>query len=157
MKSREPFERLHIDITGPHPRSRRGNVYILTVSDAFSRWVEAFPLPNHEASTIARVLTEQVFCWFGTPITLLSDRGRDVDGVLMWRVCEILGVDKLRTTAYKPSTNAAIERFHRTLNAMLAKAVASYHRNWDTALPYVTFWQHIEALDMKLQAILRIC
>jgi len=112
-------------------------VYILTVSDAFSHWVEAFPLPNHEASTIARVLTEQLFCRFGTPITLLSDRGRDIDGVLMRKVCDLLGVDKLRTTAYKPSTNAAIERFHRTLNAMLAKAIRSHQRNWDVALPYV--------------------
>ena len=63
--------------------------------------------------------------------------GRDVDGALMRKVCDILGIDKLRTTAYKPSTNAAIERFHRTLNAMLAKAIASDQRNWDTALPYV--------------------
>ena len=115
LKTRAPFERLHIDLTGPHPRSRRGNTYILTCSNAFSKWTEAFAIPNKEAPTIARILTEQVFCRFGALISLLSDRGREIDGVLMREVCRLLGVDKLRTTAYKPSTNSGIERFHRCL------------------------------------------
>jgi len=34
MLASQPFERIHLDITGPHPRSRRGSVYIVTVVDA---------------------------------------------------------------------------------------------------------------------------
>ena len=58
-------------------------MYILTCTDAFSKSTEAFAIPNKEALTIARVLTEQVFCRLGTPMALLNDRGREVDGVLM--------------------------------------------------------------------------
>src|SRR3989442_7827605 len=36
----EVWERIAIDLTGPHNRSRSGNVYILTVIDLFSKWVE---------------------------------------------------------------------------------------------------------------------
>ena len=121
LKTGAPFERLHIVLAGPHPRSRRGNIYILTCSDAFSKWTEAFAIPNKEAPTIARILTEQVFCHFRAPISLLSDRGREVDGALMREVCRLLGIDKLRTTPYKPLTNAGIECFHRTLNTMIGK------------------------------------
>jgi len=32
-----------LDITGPHPRSRDGNEYILTVMDSFSKFAEAIP------------------------------------------------------------------------------------------------------------------
>jgi len=96
LKTGAPFERLHIDLTGPHPRSRRGNIYVLTCSDAFSKWTEAFAIPNKEAPTIVRILTEQVFCRFGAPISLLSDRRREIDGTLMREVCRLLGVDKLR-------------------------------------------------------------
>ena len=92
-------------------------------SDAFSKWTEAFAIPNKEAPTIARILTEQVFCRFGAPISLLSERGREIDGVLMREVCRLLGIDKLRTTPYKPSTNSGIERFHRTLNSMIGKMI----------------------------------
>jgi len=31
----------------------------------------------------------------------------------MRSVCKLLGIDKIHTTSYKPSTNAAVERFHQ--------------------------------------------
>ena len=132
-----PFERLHIDLTGPHPRSRRGSVYIVTCIDPFTKWAEAFPAPNKEAATVARIIVEQVICRYGTPIAILSDRGREVDGQLMADICQLLDIDKQRTTAYKASTNAAIERFHRTLNSMIGRMVDENHRDWDSLLPYV--------------------
>jgi len=46
-------------------------------------------------------------------------------------------IDKLRTTAYQPSTNGAVERFHRTLNTMLGKVVSDTQRDWDDKLPAV--------------------
>ena len=36
----EPWERVTIDITGNHPKSRNGNEYILTVIDHFTKWAE---------------------------------------------------------------------------------------------------------------------
>jgi len=46
-------------------------------------------------------------------------------------------IDKVRTTAYKPSTNGVAERFHRTLNTMLGKVVSDSQRDWDDKLPSV--------------------
>jgi len=80
MLTGAPFEKLHFNLTGPHPRTRRGSVYIVTCIDPFTKWAEAFPVPNKEAPTVARVLVEQVICRFGTPIAGISDRGREVDG-----------------------------------------------------------------------------
>ena len=48
-------------------------------------------------------------------------------------------IDKIRTTAYKPSTNGNIERFHGTLNAILAKWVSSHQRDWADKLAAVAF------------------
>jgi transposase InsO family protein len=132
-----PFERLSIDLTGPHCRSDRGHIWILTAADPFTKWTEAFPLRNKEAETVAKVLVDQVFARFGTPIALLSDRGKEVDSSIMRAVCRLLDIDKMRTTAYKPSTNSAIERFHRTMNAMLGKVVAEHQRDWDLWLPSI--------------------
>jgi transposase InsO family protein len=132
-----PFERLSIDLTGPHCRSDRGHVWILTCIDPFTKWVEAFPLRNKEAETVAKVLVEQVFTRFGIPIALLSDKGKEVDGNIMKAVCRMLDIDKLHTTAYKASTNAAIERFHKTMNSMLGKFIEEHQRDWDSRLPFV--------------------
>jgi transposase InsO family protein len=128
---------MSIDLTGPHPRTPRGSVFILTCTDVFSKWTEAFPLPNKEAATVARVLVEQVFCRIGTPICLLSDNGNEVDSSIMRQICQLLNIDKIHTTFYKPSTNAAIERFHRTLNSMIGKVVSEKQTDWDLWLPYI--------------------
>ena len=53
-----PFEVLSLDITGPHPRSSNGHVYILTIMDHFSKFAFGFPIRNQEASTIARIFAD---------------------------------------------------------------------------------------------------
>ena len=61
-----PFERMHPDITGPHPKSRCGSLYIVTIVEAFSKWADAFPTANREVATVARIVVEQVICRFAT-------------------------------------------------------------------------------------------
>ena len=117
----EPWERLSIDITGPHPRSRRGHVYILTVMDGFTKFVEAIPMANQEATSVARALVENVIVRYGAPLQILTDQGTNFEGNLFRELCRLLGIDKVRTSSYHPSCNGLIERFHRTMNAMLGK------------------------------------
>lgn len=133
----EPWERVSLDISGPFPRSRRGNTYILSVMDNFSKFVEAIPMINQEATTVARALVETVIVRYGTPIQILTDQGRNVDGILLREICKLLQIDKVRTSPYRPSTNGQIERFHRSLNSMLAKSIEESQRDWDDHVPYV--------------------
>jgi len=100
-----PYERWYIDLTGPHPKSERGHLWILTCMESFTKWTEAFPLRNKEAESVAKVLVEQVFSRFGVPLSMLSDQGKEVGGRIMNEVCRLFGIEKLRTTPYEPSTN----------------------------------------------------
>jgi len=131
------FERISLDITGPHPKSSSGKCYILTVLDQFTKWAEAFPIVNHTAPVVAKILAEQVFSRFGIPLQILTDQGKEFESVLLLELCKALQIDKLRTSSYRPQTNGAIERFHRTLNSMLAKTVSDSQRDWDLCLPMV--------------------
>jgi transposase InsO family protein len=131
-----PWERIGIDITGPHPKSRNGFTYILTLSDYFSKWADAFPIRNQEASTVAKVLAERVFPYMGTPLQIMTDRGSNFQSQLFNELLQRLGIDHVQTTAYKPSTNGQVERFHRTLNSILGKVIAENQRDWDLHIPY---------------------
>ena len=135
----EPWERLGIDVTGPHPVSSKGNKYILTIIDHFTKWVELFPIRNQEAATVAQILVDRVFCAHGLPVQILTDQGPNFESELFRQLCDRLGVDKIRTSPYRPSTNGNIERFHATMHALIAKWVHSNHRDWDTKLPAVAF------------------
>jgi predicted aspartyl protease len=132
-----PMERLHVDLTGPHTRSRRGNQYILTCIDPFTKYAEGIAIRDKTAVTVARVLVEQVFTRYGVPMTLLSDLGREFENETLHEICRLLQISKLRTTAYKASTNGAVERLHRSMNAMLGKVVADHQKDWCEHLPFV--------------------
>ena len=54
-----PTERIALDILGPLPVSEEGNKYLLVVSDYFTKWPEAYSLPNQEAITVAEVLVKE--------------------------------------------------------------------------------------------------
>ena len=41
-----PMERMAIDIMGPLPVTKANNKYIVVVADYFTKWTEAFALPN---------------------------------------------------------------------------------------------------------------
>ena len=45
-----PLERVYIDIAGPYPLTASGNKYVLVITDCFTKYVEAYPMPNIEVS-----------------------------------------------------------------------------------------------------------
>ena len=130
-----PMERVAVDILGPLPESNLGNKYICIVSDYFTKWVEAFPMPNQEAETIAKELVDKFFSRFGIPLSIHSDQGAQFESMLFQQLCELLNLDKTRTTPYRPQSDGLVERFNRTLEDMLSKFVASDQRDWDSKLP----------------------
>ena len=70
------MERVAVDVVGPLPRSDRGNRFVLTAIDYFSKWPEAYAIPDQEAETVADALLEGMLSHFGVPETLHSDQGR---------------------------------------------------------------------------------
>ena len=52
------------DSLGPLPLTSNGNCYLLVATDYFTRWVEAYPIPNQEAVTVATKLTQELFFRF---------------------------------------------------------------------------------------------
>ena len=83
-----PMQIVATDLVGPLPESVTGNRYILVVADYFTRYMEAFPLPNQEATTVARKLVDENFLRFSTPEQFHSDQGRQCEGQLITQVIE---------------------------------------------------------------------
>ncbi|KAL5011228.1 hypothetical protein ScPMuIL_011687, partial [Solemya velum] len=112
IQSSEPMEIVAIDITGPFPVTSRDNKYILVVGDLYSKWIESYPIPDQEAKTVAQVLTYKFFTRFGVPKQLHSDQGGNFESKLFKELCSLLGINKTRTTAYRPESDGMIERFN---------------------------------------------
>lgn len=128
------FHHVHIDLVGPLPPSR-GNVYILTCVDRYTRWPEVVPIPNATADTVVRALIEIWVSRFGPPAFITTDRGRQFASHLFRNVCTLLGIKHVQTTAYHPQANGTVERFHRQLKASLKATMDPAH--WCDRLPLV--------------------
>ncbi|XP_033758002.1 uncharacterized protein LOC117340349 [Pecten maximus] len=122
---------------GGLPTTANGNNYIIVVSDYFSKWTEAYAVPNHTALTVADKLVTEFICRFGTPRYIHSDQGREFESELFQTICSKLGVKKTRTTPYRPESDGQVERFNRTLIQMLSSFVNTQMDDWDDHLPYV--------------------
>ena len=52
-------------------------------------------------------------------------------------MCEILRINKTRTTPYHPQSDGMVERYNRTLATQLSMFVNENHSDWDEHLPTV--------------------
>ena len=73
----ELMGRVAVDIVGPLPQTSRQNHFVSMTMDYFTKWHQAYPLSNHEATTMAQVLGSEFFCHFGLPRELHSDQGQE--------------------------------------------------------------------------------
>ncbi|GFT53232.1 retrovirus-related Pol polyprotein from transposon 412 [Trichonephila clavipes] len=107
-----PFERIAFDILGPLPRTASGNKYLLVVMDYFTKWPEVYPIPDQEAPTVAEAVVQHWISRYGVPLQLHSDQGRNFVSAVLKGVCEVLGIDKTKTTPLHPQSDGMVERFN---------------------------------------------
>ena len=131
-----PMQRVAIDILGPLPTTTKGNRFIIIIADYFTKWTEAYAVPNHQAATIAENVVEQFFSRFGIPEAIHSDQGRDFESRLFQELCSLLEMEKTRTTPWHPQSDGMIERFNRTIETLLRQTVNKNQKDWDDQLSY---------------------
>lgn len=127
------FDHVHIDLIGPLPVSE-GFSYCLTMIDRFSRWVEAIPIRDITAQTVARTFFDSWIARFGCPKVVTSDQGAQFESRLFLALCSLTGCERIRTTAYHPAANGLVERWHRTLKAAI---MCHTRANWSQVLSTV--------------------
>jgi transposase InsO family protein len=133
------FERVHIDLVGPFPRTERGNEYALTAIDAATKYIVISAIPDKTANSVTEALIENLFLRYGFPQTIISDQGKEFVNRMNDRLCAKLGIHHRTTSAYHPASNGQIERQHRTLGNILRSLGSPDQSDWDILLQYAAF------------------
>ncbi|KAG5881831.1 hypothetical protein JTB14_013022 [Gonioctena quinquepunctata] len=84
----KPFYRIAIDVVGPLPVTAQRNKYIFTVQDALMKYVEAFPMEDPKAPTVARTFVKGIILRHGTPRQVLTDLGMNFTSKMMEEMCK---------------------------------------------------------------------
>jgi len=70
----------------------RGNCYVFTVQDGFSRYASAYPAPDKTAATIAKILVQEHIPIHGVPQQLHSDNGLEFCNTIWREMTKELGI-----------------------------------------------------------------
>jgi transposase InsO family protein len=133
-----PWHTVSMDLIKLTPTPRGNQVAVVFVCH-FSRFVEVAPLPDSTAAGVARAFFDCIIARHGTPVRILSDQGREFTTSVMEGLCALTGTKRLRTAGYSPATNGLVEKWNRSLLAMLAAFCASQHSSWDLWLQSAAF------------------
>ncbi|CAF0736468.1 unnamed protein product [Didymodactylos carnosus] len=134
-----PFMLVGIDFCGPFKRTPRENLYVLVITDYFTRHITALALPDCTAETTAHALFNNYFCKYGIPAVIISDQGPHFQNILMHNIQKLIGYNHIYSTPYHPQTNGIVERFNSTFVPQISKLQDTQDNNWDEYLQAVVF------------------
>lgn len=133
----EVFERLYIDFFGPLQRSKKGNVYILTILDSFSKFVFLRPLRTATSESVINELKDNIFSQHGIPKYIVSDHGSQFTSAQFKNFLFGLGIKHVTTSVAHPQANRS-ERNNKNLKTCLKMYHAENQSTWDQHLAYLT-------------------
>ncbi|XP_014349984.2 protein NYNRIN-like [Latimeria chalumnae] len=131
-----PWSSIFIDYIDGMPRSPGGHTHILVVVRAFTKWVEAFPITKTSAKATAKVLLD-LFCRWGIPASVDSDRGPHFANEVMKQALQALGVKHHLHIPYRPQASGQVERVNRTLKASIKRICLEQRATWVESLPWL--------------------
>ena len=134
-----PGELLHFDFTSieetvplkEDPVMRN----VLVLQDHFSKYVVAYVVKDQTARTATETLRNEYFGLFGAPAYLVSDQGKAFTGHVITHLCELYGVQKLRTLPYHAQTNGQVERMNQMIICMIGELQEDRKACWSEHLP----------------------
>ena len=134
-----PGELLHVDFTSIEetvPLKEDPVICnVLVLQDHFSKYIVVYVVNDQTARTAAETLRNGYFGLFGTPAYLVSDQGKAFTGHVITHLCELYGVQKLRTSPYHTQTNGQVEHMNQTIIHMIGKLGEDRKACWFKHLP----------------------
>ena len=133
----QPFQVWQMDLVGPLSISNRGNSYIFTAVDLFSKLLFTVPIRTSDSITVYYALFELIM-YYGLMNTLISDQGSEFISQCTKHLCEMLRIHQHFTPAFIHHCLGSCERTHRTLAERMTPYI-SQGKQWDDILSAITF------------------
>ena len=125
------MEIICIDYLSVEP-SKGGHENILVIADQFTRYAKDIPTRNKSANTTAKALFENVFVHYG------SDMGANFKSKLIWKLCDIAGMNTTMSNPYHQMGNGMVEKFNKTLLNVMTTLPETKKSDWKAHVSTLT-------------------
>ena len=108
------MQRIAVDTVGPFEKDENGYVYVLVITDSFTRWTELIPMRNKSAESALKAIIQFVGR-FGCPDEILSDNGGEFVNAIINGLCTYLNIDQKYIHPGSHEENGQVELRNKTL------------------------------------------
>lgn len=113
-----PMQHLQIDFTDLPPSE--GKRHLLVIVDQLTGWVEAYPTARATATTVCKILLNEVIPRFGPPEVIDSDQGTHFTAKICKELTEAVGTKWAFHAPWHPQSSGQVER----MNGIVPRAPA---------------------------------
>ena len=139
LKPDRPNQIVASDFTGPFKTSKSGNKYIQVICDCFGKTLVLAASPNKETKSAAKNIVNKWILVYGVPEVFLSDGGKEYQSCLWDNICDLLDIERVKTTPFHPECDGQSERAVGTTKRMLTNYISEEMDNWDENLDALAF------------------
>ena len=138
LTAQQPLELLCINFTKAD-MAKGGKENILVLTDAFSKFSQAFITNNQKSLTVAKVLVERRFTVFRIPARIHSDQGLSFDNEIISHLCKMYAICQSTMMLYNPWGNTQCKQLNRTLFGLMHTLTEEQKPNWSIYLSSLVF------------------
>lgn len=130
-----PWELISMDFLGPYPRSKKGNVWLLVVSDFFSKFVMVQCMRTATAPAVCQFVENLIINLFGAPAICITDNAQVFKSAPFIKMLEKYSITHWNLAVYHPSPNPT-ERVNRVIVTAIRCSLNQKrdHRDWDESV-----------------------
>ncbi|KAJ0927102.1 putative nucleotidyltransferase, Ribonuclease H [Helianthus annuus] len=100
-----PFMRWGMDIVGKLPKAPGGKVFMLAMTDYFSKWIEAEAFAQVREKEVISFIKRNIITRFGIPSEIICDNGSQFIGSRTTKFCDSWGIKMITSTPVHPQAN----------------------------------------------------
>lgn len=132
-RSQRPLSKSHPCTLRYLLENTTGKPFSINFYRHFTKFVEAYPIPDQTAETCGRGYATQIITRHGTGSTLITDEGQSFMSNFFRKTFKILKISKLRTSPFHAISHGFIKRWHDL-------CIRVYHIIYTLPTPIRTHW-----------------
>ncbi|KAJ9557089.1 hypothetical protein OSB04_011703 [Centaurea solstitialis] len=132
-----PFMRWGMDIVGKLPPAPGQKVFLLVLTDYFSKWIEAAAFSQVRDKEVISFIQTNIIYRFGVPSEIMCDNGSQFISEKTRKFCDERGIRLITSTPRYPQSNGLAESSNKVIINSIRKRLKEEKGKWVEELPSV--------------------